>query len=295
MKRTILAIMLLYILFSSACSSEKVDIKEQDGNVWLTNLEKAQEKAKEKDIPILVNFTGSDWCQWCFKIRDEIFSKEEFLNYAKENLVLLELDFPKNIPQSEIIKNYNQKLMEKYGVQGFPTILILDEEGEVLSQAGYQPGGPTAFIKTIEESISYVADHKNDTYTDKAGLEWYLLLEKAKEVSRKNGNPILVNFTGSDWCTWCFKIRDEIFSKKEFIEYAKKNLVLLQFDFPKTKEQSAGMKVYNQQIAEKFRIRGLPSILLLDGKGSQIAQMGYQEGGPSKYIETIEENLAKLR
>ncbi len=295
MKKTLFTIMLLSILFSSACSSEKVDIKEQDDNVWLTNLEKAQEKAKEKDIPILVNFTGSDWCQWCFKIRDEIFSKEEFLNYAKENLVLLKLDFPRNIPQSEVVKNYNQKIMEKYSVQGFPTILILNAEGEVLSQAGYQPGGPSAFIKTIEESISYVEDHKNDTYTDNGGLEWYLLLEKAKEVSQKEEKPILVNFTGSDWCTWCFKIRDEIFSKKEFVEYAKKNLVLLQFDFPKTKEQSAGMKAYNQQIAGKFRIKGLPSILLLDGKGAQIAQMGYQEGGPAKYIETIEENLAKLR
>ena len=295
MKKALFTIMLLSILFSSACSSEKVDIKEQDDNVWLTNLEKAREKAKEIDVPILVNFTGSDWCQWCFKIRDEIFSKEEFLNYAKENLVLVELDFPRNIPQSEVVKNYNQKLMEKYGVQGFPTILILDAEGEVLSQTGYQPGGPSAFIKTIKESILYVEDHKNDTYTDNAGLEWYLLLEKAKEVSQKEEKPILINFTGSDWCQWCFKIRDEIFSQKEFIEYAKKNLVLLQFDYPRSKEQSAGMKAYNQQIAGEFGIKGFPTILLLDKDGSQIAQMGYEQGGPTKYIKMIEGNLAKFR
>ncbi|HHE37256.1 MAG TPA: DUF255 domain-containing protein [Candidatus Cloacimonetes bacterium] len=295
MKKTLFAILLLTIIFSSACSSEKVNIKEQDDNIWLTNLEKAQEKAKAMDVPILVNFTGSDWCQWCFKIRDEIFSKEEFLNYAKDNLVLLKLDFPRNIPQSEVVKNYNRTLMEKYKIRGFPTILVLDAEGEVLSQAGYQPGGPAAFIKTIEESISFVKDHKNDTYTDNAGLEWFLLLEKAKEIAQKDGKPILVNFTGSDWCTWCFKIRDEIFSKKEFIEYAKKNLVLLRFDFPRTKEQSAGLKAYNQQIAEKFGIKGLPTILLLDKEGSQIAQLGYQEGGPTKYIETIKENLNKIR
>ncbi len=283
------------VLFSSACSGEKAELKGQDKNTWLTNLEDAQKIAKEKDVLILVNFTGSDWCTWCFKIRDEIFSTKEFLDFAGENLVLVKLDFPKNIPQSDTVKKYNQKLIEKYGVQGFPTILILNAEGEVLSQAGYQPGGPSAFIKTIEGSISYIKDHKNDTYTDKAGLEWYLLLEKAKEISQKEEKPILVNFTGSDWCSWCFKIRDEIFYQKEFVEYARKNLVLLQFDYPRAKEQSPGMKAYNQKIAGKFKIKGFPTILLLDKEGSQIAQMGYEKGGPLKYIELIEKNLTKLR
>ena len=287
--KKIMLIFVISLFFFISCSAQ--DEGHKDGNNWLTNLDDAQKIAEENNLPILVNFTGSDWCQWCFKIRDEIFSQKGFSDYAKDNLVLVELDFPRKKVQSEETKQYNQKLLQKYGVQGFPTILILDASGNVKTKLGYQPGGPEAFIKAINESMTFVAENKDETFTDQDGLEWFLNLEKAQEISKKNNKPIFANFTGSDWCQWCFKIRDEVFSKEEFKDYARENLVLLQFDFPRKTGQSAGRKSYNQQIAEKFKIQGLPTILLLDDSGSVLAQLGYQPGGPTEYIKTIEEKV----
>ena len=61
---------------------------------WLTDYQAAKKQAKEENKPILINFTGTDWCGWCIKIEKEIFSKEEFKTYAKENLILMEVVFP---------------------------------------------------------------------------------------------------------------------------------------------------------------------------------------------------------
>jgi thiol-disulfide isomerase/thioredoxin len=122
------------------------------------------------------------------------------------------------------------------------------EMGKVLSQLGYQPGGPKAFIETLEESVTFKEKHKEDVYVDEGGLTWFLSLEKAEEIASKEHKPIFVNFTGSDWCVWCKKLYNEVFSKPEFIEYAKENLVLLRFDFPRQTPQSAGLKAYNQQM-----------------------------------------------
>ncbi|MCK4653779.1 MAG: thioredoxin family protein, partial [Candidatus Cloacimonetes bacterium] len=101
MKKITLIILILVILTATACTIEKNEIKNEVSNLnWLTNLEEAQKISQEKGIPIFVDFTGSDWCGWCFKLRDDIFSQEEFIKYAKENLVLLKLDFPRKIKQS---------------------------------------------------------------------------------------------------------------------------------------------------------------------------------------------------
>ena len=288
MKKIILLSMLFILFISAACSSQG---KKGSSDIWLTNLEKAEKIAGEKNVPILVNFTGSDWCVWCERLRNEVFNKQEFKDYAKDNLVLVKLDFPRNLKQSEEVKRYNRRLLNKYGVRGFPTILILDAKGKVLSQLGYQPGGPKAFIETLEESVTFKEKHKEDVYVDEGGLTWFLSLEKAEEIASKEHKPIFVNFTGSDWCVWCKKLYNEVFSKPEFIEYAKENLVLLRFDFPRQTPQSAGLKAYNQQMAGKYEIRGFPTILLLDENGEKIAQLGYQEGGPIKYIETIKSKL----
>lgn len=124
------------------------------GDAWLTDFDKAKAEAKEKNRPILVDFTGSDWCGWCIKLNKEVFSKEAFKNYAKDNLVLLELDFPRKKKLSDELKKQNEKLSKKYKVKGFPTILLLDAEGKVLARTGYQKGGPDAYVthlKSLQE------------------------------------------------------------------------------------------------------------------------------------------------
>jgi thioredoxin-related protein len=110
---------------------------------WLTNFAKAQEKAKAEKKILLMDFTGSDWCPPCKALHRNVFSKKEFLDYAKDNLVLMEIDFPKAKPQNEELKRANAKLAEKFGVEAYPTIVVLDSDGKQLSkEAGY--GGTSA-------------------------------------------------------------------------------------------------------------------------------------------------------
>ena len=120
---------------------------------WEENLETALQKAKAENKAVLVNFTGSDWCQWCIKLSDEVFSKSEFEDYAEDNLILVRLDFPRNIEQSAETKAYNNQLAQRYGVQGFPTVLLFNSQGQMVLQTGYQPGGPVSYINHLKNSL----------------------------------------------------------------------------------------------------------------------------------------------
>lgn len=125
----------------------------QADEAWLTNMDKAKAQAKELARPILVDFSGSDWCGWCIKLDKEVFSQQEFKDFAKDNLVLLLLDFPRKKELAADEKKANDALAKAYKVQGFPTVLILDAEGKELARTGYQPGGPKAYIKHLQSFL----------------------------------------------------------------------------------------------------------------------------------------------
>lgn len=120
---------------------------------WLTDFEKAKQVAAEKNLPILVDFSGSDWCGWCIKLDNEVFSKAEFKTYAKEHVVLFVADFPNSTPQSAEVKKQNQALSKRYGVRGFPTVLLLRADGTVIGQTGYKAGGPVAYVEHLKSLL----------------------------------------------------------------------------------------------------------------------------------------------
>lgn len=121
---------------------------------WLTDYEAAKKQAKEENKPILIKFTGTDWCGWCIKIEKEIFSKEEFKAYAKENLILMEVDFPEKKKQSAEVKEQNKKLDKEFKIEGYPTIFLIDSEGKKLSEdIGYREGGPQAYVDHLKELL----------------------------------------------------------------------------------------------------------------------------------------------
>ena len=118
---------------------------------WTTDLPAAQAQAKKDKKLVLVNFTGSDWCGWCKKLQAEVFTTKEFGAYAKDKLVLVEIDFPNQKKQSAELKKANEALQEKYKASGFPTIVALNGDGkEVWRQVGYMPGGPKAWIAKLD-------------------------------------------------------------------------------------------------------------------------------------------------
>jgi thioredoxin-related protein len=118
---------------------------------WLTSYDQAQKEAQAKNRLLLMDFTGSDWCGWCIMLDKEVFSKPEFKEYANKNLVLLELDFPRSKRMPPEVTAQNEKLAMKYGIQGFPTVVVFDSSGKPLGALGYQPGGPQAFIAELEK------------------------------------------------------------------------------------------------------------------------------------------------
>ena len=107
---------------------------------WMTDLPKAQAKAKAENKLVLVDFTGSDWCPPCKALHKNVFSAAEFKEFAAKNLVLVEVDFPNHKEQSAELKKANRELQRKHNVEAFPTVIVFDPSGkQVLRQEGYPP------------------------------------------------------------------------------------------------------------------------------------------------------------
>lgn len=121
---------------------------------WITDYQKALKLSAETGNPILANFTGSDWCIWCKRLSKEVFTEQAFIEYAKLNLILLKLDFPKYIQLPEAEKKQNDELLRKFGVQGFPTIVLMDKEGIEIARTGYQEGGAGLYVNHLKQLLT---------------------------------------------------------------------------------------------------------------------------------------------
>ncbi len=394
-KRNVLAAVAL--VFAIVCGPQSALAGE-----WLTSYDKAIEQAKETNKLILANFTGSDWCGWCIKLKAEVFSKPKFKAWAQKNVVLLELDYPKNKEQSGELKAQNAKLNKKYGVRGYPTILFLNAEGKSVGRSGYKRGGPGAWCKSaggiiteykktisvqparsfaianaiarkesklhlvlVADDATQAAQQAKAMFTYKPLVDlvnarmvvsqvaiddastfarfkairkvikakddsrlllvdmqankllyettdlgengklienltaalpklkydggWLIDYSKALAIARQENRPMLLDFTGSDWCGWCIKLKDEVFNTEQFKKYASDNLVLVELDFPKSKRQSTQTKAQNKKLSQKYAVRGYPTIIILDAGGNKLGEMGYMKGGAKAFIAKLTE------
>ncbi len=102
---------------------------------------------------MLLEFCGSDWCGWSMKLNKEVLSQGEFKKFAKDNLVCVQLDFPKKKQLSKKQQEQNAKLAEKYKVKGYPTVIVLSPQGELVAQTGYQEGGATKYVEYLKGVI----------------------------------------------------------------------------------------------------------------------------------------------
>ena len=120
---------------------------------WETDMTKAVERAEKEHKVIMLFFTGSDWCGWCVRLQNEVFKQVDFKSWAQEKVVLVELDFPRNTPQSESIKNQNVTLSQMFEIKGYPTVWFVkpSKSGEKINlekigSTGYVAGGPGAWL-----------------------------------------------------------------------------------------------------------------------------------------------------
>lgn len=117
---------------------------------WLADFDKAVEKAKAEKKDLLVDFTGSDWCGWCIKLHDEVFSQPEFAAAGK-GYVFVSLDYPHSDEAKAKVPNpaRNQELAQKYAVQGYPTVLLMTADGDVFGRTGYERGGAAKYVESL--------------------------------------------------------------------------------------------------------------------------------------------------
>jgi protein disulfide-isomerase len=148
MKKLIIALLLVASVYRA---------QAQDIN-WLTNVKEAVAISNKTNKPMLLFFTGSDWCGWCIRLQKEVLKTPEFAAWAEKNVVLVELDYPRNVPQTDVIKIQNQDLQQGFSVQGFPTICFANatnNEGKIsfqqIGRTGYVAGGPTAWLAGADE------------------------------------------------------------------------------------------------------------------------------------------------
>lgn len=129
---------------------------------WHTDMAKASELSLKKKKPMLLFFTGSDWCGWCIRLQKEVLQTPEFAKWAKKNVILVELDFPKRTPQDENLRAQNQNLQQMFGIRGYPTIWFVSpektKEGKMnlkgLGSTGYVAGGPTKWLDGASKIVA---------------------------------------------------------------------------------------------------------------------------------------------
>jgi protein disulfide-isomerase len=168
MKKSLLigSVLSLFVLQMAVAQSKA----KPDSLVWHTDLKKVQEISKKTKKPIFGFFTGSDWCGWCHKLQSDVFAKPEFIKWANEKVVLLELDFPRRKTLPAELAKQNMELQKAFGIQGYPTIwlfFIKEKENNqteiaALGSLGY-PSGATVGqeqVKFLETANALLAAGK---------------------------------------------------------------------------------------------------------------------------------------
>jgi uncharacterized protein YyaL (SSP411 family) len=131
----------------AGCAAALVLASAAQAVEWTEDYAGAVAKARKEHKMILLDFTGSDWCVWCKRTDDEVFSTQKFKDFADQKLILVKLDFPRERPMPAEVKAQNEMLQKKYGIEGYPTLVVLSPmERVVFKQEGYKEGGPDAFI-----------------------------------------------------------------------------------------------------------------------------------------------------
>jgi protein disulfide-isomerase len=147
------------------------------------------------------------------------------------------------------------------------------------------------FSCSKKESVVTATEAVTPSASAKAG--WLTNLEQAQKEAQAKNKLLLMDFTGSDWCGWCIMLDKEVFSKPEFKEYASKNLVLLELDFPRAKKMPPETVAQNEQLMLKYRIQGFPTVVVFDSTGKPLGALGYQQGGPQAFIASLEKLRTK--
>lgn len=130
---------------------------------WTTNYEEASVAAKAQNKPIVLFFTGTDWCVWCKKLESEALATRDFEQDAGNAFIFVKLDFPKKEQQNPTVVQQNRDLQRRFDVRGYPTIVVLDPNGQKIGSTGYRPGGGKAYASHLLNIVNENSNFKAKT------------------------------------------------------------------------------------------------------------------------------------
>ena len=145
MKKMLKSVLFTILFFAAALSAA------EGKKIWSEDYLQARKTAAEKKLPMLILFSGSDWCPPCIRLDKTVLDTKEFADYAPERFVLFKADFPRRSQQAEKVVMQNRQLMHTYKVQGVPTVILTGSDGKEFARTGFLPGGVQNYIKHLEE------------------------------------------------------------------------------------------------------------------------------------------------
>ncbi|MEM9283361.1 MAG: thioredoxin family protein [Verrucomicrobiota bacterium] len=162
LSRAILSAGILTLMAATPAVTSEVVTEGAAVGEWTMDYDAAKKLAETENLPLLLNFTGSDWCGWCKRMDAAVFAEDEWKDYAAKEVVLVTLDFPQDtsIVPPQFVKR-NQELQEEFGVQGYPTYIILDSDAEtILGRLGAGADKtPASFIEEMAGILRFRPDN----------------------------------------------------------------------------------------------------------------------------------------
>ncbi|MDX1476390.1 MAG: thioredoxin family protein [Saprospiraceae bacterium] len=151
----LLQVLIVCVFFAGSAMAQTADYKAGNPG-WMVDLDEAYAASKKQGKPIMANFTGSDWCGWCKRLTAAVFSKKEFQTWAEDNVILLELDFPRRTRIPDQYRQQNANLQQAFKVRGFPTIWVFNMDKDVNGQYKINALGKTGYAPSVQQFIGAV-------------------------------------------------------------------------------------------------------------------------------------------
>ena len=253
---------------------------------WFDDYAAAREKARRENKPMLLLFTGSDWCGFCVKLRKGALDKSDFKSFARKHLVLVYVDSPRRTELPPELVEQNNRLRSKFGAGGgVPNTLIVSPDERVVGRIGGCPRNPKDYLKRVRELVKRKdagaaepdARRLSPPPPPPSGVAapdgWESDFEKAKRRAAAENRPLLLLLTGSDWCGFCIKLRQETLESPEFRQFAGREFVLCYADMPRNPDFPAELKARNRELMQRLNVRGVPRTVIFSPDGREIGQV----------------------
>jgi len=255
--------------------------KEPDQIEWIKDLEKGLSLAESQNKPVMIDFTA-DWCKYCHVLDKETFPDPDVVSQSQK-FVMIKFDATRHTPEV-------QRVLAKYQITGFPSLLFKDRKGDFHMIPGFV--GPDVLLKAMVK-VEAIGRESTPSPTPKPPspgggetaektesreIQWIKNFDEGMEMAKSQGKPVLIDFT-AEWCTYCKVMDKKTFPDKRVVEESQR-FVMIKFDATRPTKKV-------REITRRYQIRGYPTQVSIDTKGNVDQLVGYVK--PDRLVEYMEQ------